>query len=243
MTNSIGLDGTQQPDAAADASPIARAPLHDAVVRRLRDMIVEGELVPGRRVPERELCARFGISRTPLREALKLLATEGLIDLQHNRGAVVARLTPAAVDDMFQVMEALEALAGEIAATRATDAQIAEIRALHFQMLAHHARQELSEYFRINQRIHESIVEAAGNTLLTNLYRSLSLRIRRARYMANLSRARWDQAVQEHEQILQAITARDSTRLSHLLKEHLQHKADVVKTVLLGRQSDRPPGD
>ncbi len=236
MSDSVIRDGTQRSGEATQAPPIVRAPLHDAVVRRLRDMIVEGELAPGQRVPERELCTQFGISRTPLREALKLLATEGLIDLQHHRGAVVAQLTPEAVDDMFQVMEALESLAGEIAAVRASDAQIAEIRALHFQMLAHHARQELSEYFRLNQRIHESIVEATGNTLLTNMYRGLSLRIRRARYLANLSKARWDQAVREHEQILEALSARDSQRLGRLLKEHLQHKVEVVKAVLLGKR-------
>lgn len=222
------------PASPTAVSPIARAPLHEEVARRIRDLIVEGELAPGTRVPERELCARFGISRTPLREALKILASEGLVDLQHHKGAVIAQLTPALVDEMFEVMEALEALAGELACARASDAALAEIAALHQQMLVRYAKRELSEYFQLNQRIHEAIVAAAGNTLLSQLYRGLSARIRRARYMANLSPARWRQAVAEHEQILAALTARDGARAARLLKEHLQHKADVVKAVLLG---------
>lgn len=218
----------------APARPISRTPLHDEVARRIRDLIVEGELAPGARVPERELCERFGISRTPLREALKILASEGLVDLQHHRGALISQLTSEAVDEMFQVMEALEALAGELACSHASDADIAAIRALHERMLAEHARRELSEYFKLNQRIHEAIVAAAGNALLAQIYRGLNMRLRRARYMANLSPPRWDQAVAEHEQILAALERRDGARLARLLREHLQHKADVVKAVLLG---------
>lgn len=231
---------TIEPRSARDAltetgGPITRRALHDEVVARLRDMIVEGELAPGERVPERELCERFGISRTPLREALKVLAADGLVELQHHRGATVSQLNVAAIDDMFQVMEALEALAGELACERASDAQIAAIRALHERMREHHARQELSDYFRLNQRIHESIVASAGNPVLSGLYRGLSVRIRRVRYMANLSPARWDQAVAEHQAILEALIARDGARLGRLLREHLRHKVDVVKAVLLNK--------
>jgi DNA-binding GntR family transcriptional regulator len=216
----------------AGEAPIARKGLHEEVAARLRDMIVEGALEPGARVPERELCLRFGISRTPLREALKMLASEGLVDLRHHRGAVISSLTAEALDNLFEVMGALEALAGKAACVNATDAAIGEIRALHERMLGHHARAELSDYFRLNQRIHEGIVAAAGNPVLSQLYRGLSAHIRRARYMANLSRPRWDQAVAEHQQILEALMARDGARLGRLLEEHLRHKLDVVKTVI-----------
>ena len=230
MTNSIQTETFQR---NVHRAPIARRALHDEVIRRLRDLIVEGELPPGARIPERELCERFGISRTPLREALKVLAAEGLVALHFNRGAVVSRLTLEAVDDMFQVMGALEALAGESACLRASAGDIAAIEALHGKMLIHYQRHELSEYFRLNQLIHESIIEAAGNPVLKNIYQGLSVRIRRARYMANLSRPRWDQAVAEHEEILEALRGRDGKRLSRLLKEHLLHKSDVVKAFLL----------
>lgn len=217
---------------ATENTPIARKGLHEEVAARLRDMIVEGDLEPGARVPERELCVRFGISRTPLREALKILASEGLVDLQHHRGALVCKLTAEALDDLFQVMGALEALAGEIACERASDAAISEIRECHERMLGHHARAELSDYFRLNQQIHESIIAAAGNPALTQIYRGLSVRIRRARYMANLSKARWDRAVAEHEQILKALIARDGANLGRLLRDHLRNKLDAIKTVI-----------
>jgi len=230
MTNSIQTETFQR---NAHQAPIARRALHDEVIHRLRNLIVEGELPPGARIPERELCERFGISRTPLREALKVLAAEGFVDLHFNRGAVVSRLTLEAVDDMFQVMGALEGLAGESACLRASAEDIVAIEGLHSKMLIQYERHELSEYFRLNQLIHESIIEAAGNPILKNIYHGLSVRIRRARYMANLSRPRWDQAVAEHEKILEALRARDGKRLSRLLKEHLLHKADVVKAFLL----------
>ncbi|UCH54353.1 MAG: GntR family transcriptional regulator [Pseudomonadota bacterium] len=221
-------------------TPIARRALHDEVVQRLRDLIVEGVLAAGARISERELCERFGISRTPLREAFKVLASEGLIDLQHHRGAIVSTLTDRDVDNMFDVMETLESLAGETACARAGDAAIERIVALHQQMLLHHGRNELPEYFRFNQQIHEAIVEAAGNPVLANVYRGLSARIRRARYMANLSRPRWDQAVAEHEEILRALKAREGARLGRLLRDHLRHKRDVAKAVLRAQPTDSP---
>jgi DNA-binding GntR family transcriptional regulator len=101
-------------------------------------------------------------------------------------------------------------------------------------MLERYRVHDLSSYFQFNQRIHEAIMQAAGNPVLINLCGTLTVRIRRARYMANLSQARWDQAVAEHEEILDALKARDGKRLGRLLRDHLLHKADVVKAVLLG---------
>lgn len=220
-------------EVSGDSAPIARASLHHELVDRLRDLIVEGELAPGARVSERLLCARFAVSRTPLREALKVLASEGLLELLPNRGATVARLTVADVEDMFPVMGALEALAGELACARITDPEIAEIRALHYQMALHHARGELPEYFRLNQGIHELILDGAHNPTLSRLYRSLAGRIRRARYLANMSKARWDRAAKEHEAILAALSARDGARLARILKQHLENKCETVKESLL----------
>jgi len=208
---------------------VRRSLLHEETVHRLRDLIVAGDLKAGERVPERVLCERFGVSRTPLREALKVLASEGLIELLPNRGARVAKLTIEDIDEMFPVMAALEALAGELACIRISDEGIAEIRALHYQMALHHTRRELDDYFRLNQKIHEKILEAAGNPTLSNIYRGLSGRIRRARYLANISRARWDKAMAEHEQILDALTRRDGTALAHILRQHLMNKCEALK--------------
>ena len=198
--------------------------LHEDATDRLRDMIVQGELAPGTKLNERVICERLGISRTPLREAIKRLASEGLVELQANRGALVTRLTLEAVRGIFEVMGALEALAGELACAHATEVQLAELRALHFQMRAHHARGDLPGYFRENQRIHLLIAECSGNQTLVATYRNLNANVRRARYMANLTRERWDQAVREHDEILAALECRDAPRLQTLLREHLGNK-------------------
>ncbi len=217
---------------ADQVEPIKRVSLHDQLVGRLRDLIVQGDLAPGSRVPERELCERYNVSRTPLREALKVLASEGLLELPPNRGAMVSRLTLADVEEMFPVMGALEALAGELAASRIGEEALAEVRALHYQMVLHYKRGELAPYFRLNQRIHELILEAADNGVLANLYRGLAGRIRRARYQANLSPERWASAVAEHEEILAKLEARDGPGLAATLKRHLKNKCETVKDVL-----------
>ena len=212
-------------------SPIRR-PLHEETVDRLRDLIVQGELAPGSRLNERVLTARLGVSRTPLREAIKLLATEGLVDLLPNRGAVVAPIDPARIAETLTVMGALESLAGELVCAQASDESLADIRALHYEMLAMHARRDLDGYFRYNQAIHLKIVEASGNAVLAQTYRQLNANVRRVRYMANLSAERWDAAVQEHEAILAALNARDAARLKRLLRDHLAAKlASVLEAI------------
>ncbi len=225
--------GLDHPTARSATQPPAEPRLLTAeVVDRLRDMIVQGELPPGGKLNERVLCERLRTSRTPVREAIKYLASEGLVELLPNRGAIVTPITPATVREMFELLGALEALAGELACTKASDAEIAEIRGLHFQMLAHHARSELAPYFRCNQEIHMRLVESAGNTTLANTYRALNGHVRRARYMANLSRERWDHAVEEHQKILDALARRDSALLPVLLRSHLINKMAVVMEAL-----------
>ena len=211
---------------------IERRPLHEEVIDQLRDRIVQGDLAPGARLNERVLCEQLGISRTPLREAIKMLATEGLVELMPNRGAIVTPLKAANIADTLAVMGTLESLAGELACTNASEAEIAEIRALHFEMLAHHARGDLAGYFKFNQLIHLRIIEASGNPVLANTYRQLNANVRRARYMANLSQERWDAAVREHEEILGALASRDAARLKRLLAEHLAHKVASVMAAL-----------
>src|SRR3712207_3743864 len=119
--------------------PVSRRSLHDELVGRVHDMIIDGQLPPGARIHEGQLGQALGVSRTPLREALKFLASEGLIDLVPGRGAVVRTLTPKDVRNMLDVLSALEALAGKLACRNATDAQIAEVRRLHDEMMAFYA--------------------------------------------------------------------------------------------------------
>ncbi len=208
--------------------------LHEAVIDRLRDLIVTGELAPEAKLNERVLAERLGTSRTPLREAIKFLASEGLVELVPNRGAVVAPLKPEKMREVFVVLGALEALAGEQACRNASEADIADIRALHYHMLAHHARGELAQYFRYNQLIHQRILDCARNVTLSQTWSALNAHVRRARYMANLSRERWDQAVKEHEEMLDALSRRDGAKLQALLRDHLANKLVLVMEALGG---------
>jgi len=216
------MDHLQEP------TPIVRRPLHEEATDRLRDLIVQGRLVAGVRLNERLLTAQLGVSRTPLREAFKVLATEGLVELLPNRGAIVSQMDPVRLAETLAVMGALEALAGELACLNATAAQINEIRALHYEMLAYHARGDLAGYFKFNQAIHLKIVKYSGNAVLFNTYRHMNGNVRRARYMANLSQERWDAAVREHDAILAALSARDVKRIKALLSDHLAHKLSSV---------------
>jgi len=207
----------------------ARRPLHEEAAERLRDMIVEGELAPGERITEQALCDRMGLSRTPLREAIKMLTAEGLILLQPNRGASVAAPSAEDIEDTFRVIGALEALAGELACRFARDDDIAEIRVLHYQMALHRTRGERLEYFKLNQKIHEKIVELSGNAVLLETHRQLGGRIRRHRFAANLAPARWDQAIKEHEEMLEALDERDGKRLAEILRRHLDNKRTAAE--------------
>ena len=224
-------------DSAQVSEAIERRPLHQEAAERLRELIVQGRLTPGERLNERLLTAQLGLSRTPLREAFKVLATEGLVELLPNRGAIVAPLDEARLGETLAVMGALEALAGELACRAATDAQINEVRALHYEMRACHARGDLAGYFKFNQAIHLRIVKYSGNAVLQQTYRQLNANVRRARYMANLSRERWDAALREHDEILAALAARDVARIRALLAEHLAHKLAGVLAALPAREA------
>src|ERR1700712_133764 len=126
---------------------IARIALHDQVVARLRTMLVEGRIVPGAKLNERTLSEQLRVSRTPLREAIKLLAAEGLVDLLPNRGAVAVRLSEADVMHSFELLAVLEGMAGELAAERIDEAALAELAAMHYEMKAAFMRRDLSGYY------------------------------------------------------------------------------------------------
>lgn len=207
---------------------IRRQSLHDVVVDRLRDLIVEGLLQPGQRLNERLLCEQMGVSRTPLRESFKVLASEGLIEILPNRGATVAPLTADELREVVDVLSGLEAVVGPLVVGNIDAAGIDKLETLHRTMLGHYRQQDLPAYFRVNQEIHLLLVESTGNRTLLETYTALNLRIRRYRYMANLASDRWAQAVAEHEAMMQALRRRDGQALGQLLQTHLRAKAEHV---------------
>lgn len=218
------------------ADSIPRRSLHDELTERLRNLITRGDLAPGEKIPEKELCAQFGVSRTPLREALKVLASEGIVTLRPNRGAMVSSLTVEELEEVFPVLGALEALSGEIACRHISAREVQAIRKTHEAMVRHWQRGELQSYFALNQQIHEAILEATRNETLKSIYLGLSGRILSARYIADMSPDRWARAVEEHEAILEALENRDGCNLAKILKTHLANKLATVKDWLTANQ-------
>jgi DNA-binding GntR family transcriptional regulator len=230
------MGGLPEMTAVSGAKPM----LHDEVVARLRDMLVEGTIPPGARVPERELCLAFGISRTPLREALKVLAAEGHVTLLPNRGARAAKLTAKDVHELFELCAGLESMAGELACERIDQAALERILALHAEMTRHYGRRALEDYFRCNRMIHEAIVAAAGNAVLSAVYDQVTARIRRARFRAPMPPTHWELAIQEHEAIANALVRRDGAGLAHILRRHLRNKLNEIKWAGFAETDDAP---
>ena len=228
------------PSPAPRAAGIDRQGLASAVTVRLRDMIIEGTLPPGTRLNERVLCEQLAVSRTPLREAFKVLAGEGLIELLPNRGAAVAELSVADIEQTFEVLGALEGLAGQLACQRITEAELTEIRALHFEMLAAHARRDLAAYYKINHVIHDRINASAGNAVLTATYLQMNARIQNLRFRSNFNQDKWNAAMKEHSAMLDALERRDGQALHAILEHHLLTKRDTVVADL--RSSNPTPG-
>lgn len=197
-------------------------PLAKQVADRLREMIVLDELPPGEKLRERHLADVLQVSRTPMREALKILATEGLVELPPNRSAVVAGFSAEEIKDKLQVIAVLEQLAGELATVNASDGEIAEIRALHYEMLAAYSREDRKSYFQLNQEIHLHIVKAGQNDALTETHARLNTQLYRVRYLSNLRNKQWPSAIAEHKELLNALISRDGEKLGHLLRSHLR---------------------
>jgi DNA-binding GntR family transcriptional regulator len=234
LSNAVNGNPTPEPPGAEQPATrlIRRRPLHDEAAERLRDMIVEGHLAAGERVNEADLCAQLGISRTPLREALKVLAAEGLVDLLPRRGARIARLGAREVGELFEVLSGLERTAAELAAARVTAKDLARLRRLQQRIEQHHQARRRHEYFRENQALHEAIVALSGNVVLKETHARLMVRVRRARYAAILSQERWDESVREHAGILAALEAGDARRAGELMHRHVARTGEVVGAAL-----------
>jgi DNA-binding GntR family transcriptional regulator len=206
-----------------------KSTIHQDVVATLRDFIIRGELQPGARLPERALSERLKVSRTPLRESLRVLASEGLIELLPNRGARVVKITSADLQHLFEVLKCLETCAGRLACERATDAEISEIGAIHRRMFTHFLAHRMPEYLDLNRVIHVRIVQAAHNPILESTHHSLSNRMLWACALSNQeSGRRWEAAMNEHEQIIQALEQRSGERLAALLESHLHNKYQAL---------------
>jgi DNA-binding GntR family transcriptional regulator len=232
----VSRDPHRERRAAIETSDLLLRPsLHDQLTGRLRDMIVQGELAAGERIDEKQLCQRFGISRTPFREALRVLSAEALVELVPNRSPRVAPFTQENVRELFDVMACLERYAGQLAAGRVREGDVAELRAHLASMERLHDEQNRLEYFYMNRELHRKIVALSGNSVLVSIYSTLVVRIQRARYIAIHSRSHWDRGIQEHREILDALAGTDGERLGLLLLEHSRATGRRVEALLNSR--------
>jgi DNA-binding GntR family transcriptional regulator len=220
--------------------PIVRRTLHVEVLTRVRDMIIEGKLSPGQRINEGLVGRQLGVSRTPLREAIKTLVSEGLVDILPARGAVVAAFSAKDLSDALEMLKALEQFAGRTACERASDETLRAIEAIHREMMSLYKERTRLEYFKLNQEIHSAIASASGNGVLTRTHGALQARIKRFRFVGNTDPEKWAAAVIEHEQIIAALMARNANALAEVLGRHLDNAFERVR-YLFDPASSPPP--
>jgi DNA-binding GntR family transcriptional regulator len=233
MSETIGMDRpAKQAVEPSGAGRITRTSLHDTIVTRLRDMIIEGALEPGTRLHEGQLGEQLGISRTPLREAIKYLASEGLVELVPSRGAVVRRFGRKDVEDMMLVIRTLEELAGRLACRSASDSGIAAVRRVHDEMIARYEAGDRLAYYKLNQQIHSMVVDLADNQALAQVHSGLQMRLKRVRFIGHEGPERWAAAVSEHGEMIEALEARDADRLAEVLTRHLTKAWERVQEML-----------
>jgi DNA-binding GntR family transcriptional regulator len=211
--------------------PIARTSLHLEVTSRLRNLIVESQIKPGERVPELEISRDLGVSRTPIREALKVLASEGLVELLPLRGAVVKNFSSKDAADMLEVMGLLESFAAQ-KACKTDQHRIDQVLAMNEKMKVLYAKGKRPEYFDLNQKIHDTLVEMADNESLTMLHSTLSKRMRSLRYSGNNTPENWRGALEDHEEIAQALASRDVKKMKRAVNDHF---ANTIRRVVKDR--------
>jgi DNA-binding GntR family transcriptional regulator len=178
------------------------------------------------------LCETFGVSRTPLREAFKILASEGLIELRSHRTPIITPINRTEIANIFDIMVALDGVAGVQAATLAIDDDIARLNVMHEQLVQLHRDASRTAYFRLNQEIHVEITRLAGNPVLLNIWTTLHANIFRARAVANYDARRWTESVEEHEAFMALLRVRDAPGFAAALSSHTRKTGDAVLQTL-----------
>jgi DNA-binding GntR family transcriptional regulator len=228
----LTADGDERGDLAVSdersGTRVVRRPLHEQIVGAVRDMIQTGELPPGSTIFESELCTALAVSRTPLREALKVLARENLVQLRPHRMPLVSPVNPTEVAELFELLSILEPAAGVLACQRASAAEINELCAMHNQLIGFYTARDRIRYFTLNQAIHHEIVHLAGNEVMLATYESLQSRVSRARSMANLDYERWSESVAEHAQLIDAFLEHNDVAVGKLLYAHTRDTSVAV---------------
>lgn len=211
--------------------------LHDEVADGLRQRIFDGLLAPGSFIDEVALCAELGISRTPLREALKVLAVEGLVRHEPRRGSFVSQVTEQDLDDIFPVIALLEGRCAMEAAQNASDADLAALEALHIRLKEHAVAQQITKYYAVNFAIHEAIITLANNRWLAQTISDLRKILKLARLQQLHAPRRLEQSLNEHLAIFASIQARDGVAADAAMRTHLLRQREALRDLAATHKS------
>lgn len=236
----IWQDSAAAEPVAADVRQVIWAPMHVKVAYHVRELIVEGKMRQGERINESDLAEFLGVSRTPLRDALKILQGEGLIVIEPHKGTFVSFVTAKHTAKLFEALAGIERIGGEIATLVATDAQIEALADLHRKMFAFHRDGNRSNYFELNDQIHRAFVSLSGNDILVDIHAKLLVGAKRIRFAAIRAQDRWDESVTEYKAILAAMQARKAERAGKLIEQHVRRTSEVVCASLKELETELP---
>jgi len=211
--------------------------LHDEVAATLREEIFGGVLVPGAFIDEASVCERLQISRTPLREALKVLTAEGLLRHEPRRGCFVAEVTQRDLDEIFPVIALLEGRCAWEAARHASDDDLAALEALHDRLAKHARARRINDYYATNFAIHEAIIMLADNRWLAQVIGDLRKILKLARQQQLHVPGRLEQSLSEHLAVFAALKARDSDGAEAAMRTHLNRQREALRAVALQQKA------
>jgi len=194
-------------------------------------MIRRGLLSKGDRIVEKQLCEALGVSRTPLREALRILSSEGLIDLVPNKGAYVAQPSMEDIRELFDVMSILEGACARVASQKMSQADFSRLEKLHEKLERHFDLKDHEKYLEVNHKYHSFIQEMAGNKLLNEILGGLRQKILLYRQRQLFQPDRFEASMNEHRLLLEAFRNRDADAAESLMKRHLMNQCEALRTV------------
>jgi DNA-binding GntR family transcriptional regulator len=211
--------------------------LHEDAAAQLRELIFAGELLPGTFLDEARLCEQLEISRTPLREALKVLTAEGLVRHEPRRGCFVNQVTETDLDEIFPVLALLEGRTAYEAARNATDTELQALEELHAKLARHARTRRINEYYAANFAIHEAIIALANNRWLAQVIADLRKIVKLARLQQLHAPGRLDQSLAEHLALFAALKARDSEGAEAAMRTHLTRQREALRELAMSRRS------
>ena len=226
MTSPRATAAAARPPGALPSGRLAASALYVQVAEKLRGRILAHTLAPGSWIDEQALAAEFGISRTPLREALKVLATEGLITMKLRRGAYVTEVSERDLAEVYQLLALLESDAAGVVALTASDMQIKELEALHAALEASVGDRE--RFFAANERFHMRLLEVADNRWRNQLVADLRKVMKLNRHHSLFKQGRLEASLKEHRQIMAALKARNAARVQQLMQQHFANGKEAA---------------